>query len=151
MPIYTKTELMTGFSAGTYDSTSQTSSVAAEVSLARLIARQVQVGGEGGLTINNSKGNTDMTFALAGFGIYNFSARISNSYFLRGGWGFASHSQSGSSLTKTNTTSNRFFFGGGRRFELWHHLSYSPEVRVLLASGESTAIDVRALNFSVLF
>jgi hypothetical protein len=150
-PIYTKREMMTGFSAGDFNTTSQTSVLNLYGSLAWLTAKQIQIGGEGGLIRNTLKGQTTATVSLAAFAVYNFSARISNSYFARGGLSFSSTTQSGGSLTNTNSTNTGLFIGGGRRFELWHHVSLSPEVRFHVRSGNTTSLEAKLLNFSILF
>lgn len=151
LPVFTKRELMTSYSPGSYTSTNQTANLNAVASLAWLVNRQIQVGGEGGINVVTNKGASATTFQMYFFGTYNFSARISNAYFVRAGWGFSSTSQGTNSSGSSSSSNNGFLFGLGRRFELWPHISYSPEFRIRQIEDSKTQVEIKALNFSVLF
>lgn len=144
-----KFELMTGFSSGGYTSYTNSSEIKALGSVGYLMAKNFQLGGEGGISILNYSGSSSTIIQLFVFGAYNIDSHIQTSIYLKAGLGTYSSSSS-SNGSSASTSKSAIFFGAGKRFFLWPHISYSPEFRITQSDGNSI-MDIKALNFSLFF
>ncbi len=146
----TKKEFITGFSSGTYSSNTHSSEIKAIGALGYQIAPNIQIGGEGGLTITNYSGSSTAFLQAFFFGAFNFEPQITTSFYAKGGLGFTNASSSSSGSSNSSSSKTAFFIGLGKRFFLWPHLSYSPEFRIT-QSNSSSVTEIKALNFSIFF
>lgn len=111
-----------------------------------------QVGGEGRLQIlskevSPSRKSTTL-LDIAGVVNYNFQSDLKNSIFAKGGIGFYSvlnDSQDG------YDTKLGFFIAAGKRFALWHNVSYAPELRLVKKGDIDMGVEIALLNFSVIW
>jgi hypothetical protein len=107
-----------------------------------------QVGGEGRFAslskeVTNSKSET--LIDLLGVGVYNFDPDLKNSIYGKAGVGFYSvPNQNGDVDMKVG-----LFLAAGKRFNLWHIVSYTPELRLVKKGDIDMGVEIALLQFSI--
>ncbi len=144
-------EIQSSLSGGQYDATkSGTTSVTAlnaKLSIAKLIKNNIQGGAE--LSFYNESGGavSRSYFQIAGFGVYNLTSILKDTYYVKGGLGlFNTINDTGKDESKFG-----FFAGGGKRIPLWNQITYSPEARIWKIGSQDMTFSIYFLNLSLFF
>lgn len=107
-----------------------------------------QVGGEGGLQLLSKAwsgtGESETLIDLAAIGAYNFQTDLKTSFFAKAGVGLYSV------YDRTDyETQFGFFIGGGKRFQIFDGITYTPELRLEKKGELDMGINIAFLNFSL--
>ncbi len=132
-------ELMISSTHGYYSSKGSTSVMDIQADYLRVLTTEWQVGG--GAHIFSATGSNYVEFW--GEGRYNLSANIVDSFYGLAGAGFYNDISGGKNENKFG-----FFLGVGKRFQLWHQLNYSPEIRLKKVGSLYMEFIVSFINFS---
>lgn len=112
-----------------------------------MINDRMQLGGEGGFYSTSGGARTQSYFEAFGFGNYNLTADHRNSIYGKLGLGlFAVINDKGDYESKFG-----FMIGGGKRFALWDHVSYNPEMRLFKKGDQDPTFEIQIVNVSIMF
>lgn len=143
-------EIQSGMSGGqyqTYKSASDTiTRMDLQLSVAKLIKNNIQAGAEVHFN-STSGGGTSSYFEIVGFGVYNLTSLIKDTYYAKGGVGLFNTIND----RRENESKFGFFVGGGKRIPLWNQITYSPEVRLFKKGSEDFTLSLYFLNVSLFF
>jgi hypothetical protein len=116
----------------------------------RVIQDQIQVGALAGFsnTYRDRSNDNTMLFTLMGTGTYNFDSNLDESIFATGGIGLAPAYEEDD---REFVSAMSFFVGAGKRFKLYEHVHYKPQLRIEKLGSMDTAIRLLFLNVSLMF
>ncbi len=122
--------------------------ITANVSYLRYLTDGWQVGGEGGLQILSKQwsgtGSSETLLTLVALGAYNFQSDIKSSFYAKAGVGLYPV------LDGTSYKSQfGFFVGGGKRFQIFNGITYTPELRLEKHGDLDMGFSIAFLNFSL--
>ncbi len=144
-------EIQSSLSGGGYESkkqgTTTVSTLQAKISMAKSLKNNIQVGGE--VEFSNTSGGSfsGSYFEVAGFGVYNFSTILKDTFYVKGGAGLYNTINT----RQENENKFGFFAGGGKRFPLWNQITYSPEARIWKIGDQDITFSFYFLNLSLFF
>ncbi|QLY25011.1 hypothetical protein [Bdellovibrio sp. KM01] len=124
------------------------SDLTVNVSYLRYLTDGWQVGGEGGLQLLSKQfsgtGSSETLITLVGIGAYNFQSDIKTSMYAKAGVGLYPVLDGTSYKSQLG-----FFIGGGKRFQIFNSITYTPEVRLEKHGDLDMGISIAFLNFSL--
>lgn len=120
------------------------------VSYLRFVQDGMQVGGEGRIRSLSKEvsgtGDSKTLIDIAAVGAYNFDADLENSFYGKVGVGFYSVLKNDRSDYENKLG---LFVGVGKRFALFHAVTYTPELRLVKKGDIDVGIELALLNFSI--
>ncbi len=143
-------EAQSSLSNGYYQTTkvgnTNVSVLDASVSLAKLIKNNIQAGAE--VHFRNASGiSSGSYFEVVGFGVYNLTSLIKDTFYVKGGAGmYNTINDRGDNESKFG-----FFVGGGKRIPLWSQITYSPEARLHKIGSQDFTFSIYFINLSLFF
>lgn len=108
------------------------------------IGHQIQVGGDAGLQSFDS--TTRLT--AVGTGTYNMDANYADSIYFKAGLGLYPVDK-GTLTSSEIKTEFGLYVAAGKRFKIWDHVNYKPQVMIAKISDLDAQITVQFLNVSV--
>jgi hypothetical protein len=107
-----------------------------------------QVGGEGGLRIVSKQlsdtGDSETLITLVAIGAYNFESDIKSSLYAKAGVGLYPVRDGADYNSQLG-----FFVGGGKRFQIFNGITYTPELRLEKKGDLDMGVSIAFLNFSL--
>ncbi|MGE0631396.1 MAG: hypothetical protein AB7O96_03240, partial [Pseudobdellovibrionaceae bacterium] len=115
----------------------------------RLYKDKIQVGVLAGfVTLPDASDDHKMYVTLMGTGTYNLDSDLDESIFATGGIGLAPAFDKDDGEYKSAFS---MFVGGGKRFQLFEHVHYKPEIRLEKLGDMDMGIRIVVLNVSLMF
>ncbi|UYL09208.1 hypothetical protein B9G69_001280 [Bdellovibrio sp. SKB1291214] len=137
------------YSGNRYKDGDSGSAIVASASYLRYLKDGWQVGGEGGLQILSEEWSgtrdSETLLTVVGIGAYNFESDIKTSLYAKAGVGlYPVLDNMGEYKSQLG-----FFIGGGKRFQIFNSITYTPELRLEKKGDLDLGVNIAFLNFSL--